>query len=314
MLARDRAVYGKEGSTVKMKRTRGDVIFDAINVLIMFLFAMIVIYPLYLVLISSVSDPRAVVRGDVLFYPIDISFEGYKRLLMNKMILIGYRNTIVYTVFGTTFAVMLTMLAGYGLSRNFPGKKFFSLFVIFTMFFKGGMIPDFLLVRSIGLYDNPLSIIILNSMTIVNVFMARTVIRSTLPDELFDAASIDGCGHFAYFVRMVLPLSKALLGVLAVLYGVNAWNDYATGMIYIRNTNLQVFQVLLKDIITSVSTSATMAEMMSENDRIDLQFAMRLAESVKYAAIVISLAPMIVIYLSAQNFFTKGIMMGSMKG
>jgi len=301
--------------TKKMKRSKGDVVFDTVNVTILTIFMLIVLYPLYLVFISSISAPHAVMRGEVLLLPIEMSFDGYRRVLASPTLMISLRNTVIYTTFSIIFSIFMTMLAGFAMSRPFLGKRFISVYFLFTMFFSGGMIPHFLIVRDLGLYNTPVTMIILNALQIIQIFIARTVIRTSLPDELYDAASIDGCNQFGYFFRFVLPLSKALMGVLAVFYGTTAWNDFITGLIFIRDRNLQVFQVVLRDILATVSnTGAAMQEMMTQQETYNLQETIRIAHSIRYASIVISLIPMILIYLSAQKYFTRGVMLGSIKG
>jgi len=296
----------------KLKRTKGDVIFDTFNTCFLVLCALLVLYPLYLIIIASISDPHAVLRGDVMLLPYDFSLIGYERLLNNRLIWISYRNSIVYTSVGTMLSLALTLMAGYAMSRQFVGRRFMNLYFIFVMFFSGGLVPTFLLVNSLGLYDNPLVMILLGAVSVWNVMIARTFIKNSIPEDLFEASSIDGCNHFKYFFMIVIPLSKALIGVLAVFYAVWRWNDFMTGMIYLRTRELFPFQLVLREILTVLQATATMEEIVGES-LINID-AMRVAESVKYSAIVISTLPMLILYLFLQKYFVKGVMIGSLKG
>lgn len=297
---------------MQVKKTVGDRVFDTLNILFLGIVALLVLYPMYIIVIASISDPYAVMRGEVLLYPKDISFVGYRRLLEQGEIWRSYLNTIVYTVAGTALNIILTMMAGYGLSRNFIGKKFINIYFIFTMFFSGGLIPTFLQIKNYGLYNNPLIMILMGAVGIWNAMIARTFLTSSLPDGLYEAATIDGCNHFRYFFQMVLPLSKALIGVLVVYYAVGHWNDFMTGLIYINKRQYQPLQVILRDLLTSLQVTDTMSQMLG--DITDNQEVMRVAESVKYCAIIISTVPILILYMAMQKFFVKGVMIGSLKG
>ena len=212
----------------------GDRIFQVVNHMLLLAAVLVVTYPLYIILIASVSDPYAVMRGEVLLYPKNISTIGYERLLKHKDIWIAYKNTVIYTVAGTSLNLIVTLMAGYALSRNFIGKKWVNLYFVFTMFFSGGLIPAFLQVKSYGLYNSPWVMVLMGMISVWNVIIARTFIKNSLPDELYEAAVMDGCSHVWYFIKIVVPLSKALIGVLVVYYAVAHWNDYMTGLVYIR--------------------------------------------------------------------------------
>ena len=297
---------------MKIKMSVGDRIFTLTNHLLLALAVLVVVYPLYIILIASVSDPYAVMRGEVLLYPKNISIIGYERLLKHKDIWIAYGNTVLYTVVGTMLNVILTLMAGYALTRNFIGKKFVNLYFVFTMFFSGGLIPTFLQVKTYGLYNSPLIMVLMGAISVWNVIIARTFIKNSLPEELYEAAVMDGCSHIRYFMKIVLPLSKALMGVLVVYYAVGHWNDYMTGLIYIRSRNYQPLQVIMKELLTSLQVTDSMSQMLS--DVADTELVMRVAESVKYCAIVISTVPILVLYSCMQKFFVKGVMIGSLKG
>lgn len=297
---------------MRIKKSVGDRIFMGLVYMILGAAVVAVLYPLWIVMIASISDPYAVMRGEVVLWPKDISLIGYERLLQHKDIWISYMNTIIYTVLGTLLNVGVTLMTGYALSRNFMGKKAVNFYFIFTMFFSGGLIPTFLQIKSYGLYNSPLIMILMGTISVWNVMIARTFMKSSLPEELYEAAVIDGCSHVQYFVKMVLPLSKALMGVLVVYYAVAHWNDYMTGLIYISSRDYQPLQVILKELLTSLQVTDTMSQMLS--DVTDNELMMRVAESVKYCAIIISTVPILVLYTCMQKFFVKGVMIGSLKG
>jgi len=207
--------------------------------------------------------------------------------------------------------LFLTMMCGYALTRPFAGRKFVSLYLIFVMFFSGGLIPTFLTVRSLGLYNSPLIMVVMGAINVFYVMIARTFIKSSIPEELHDATVIDGGTDFSFFFRVVLPLSKAGIGVLAVYYAVGHWNDYFKGMIYLQNRSFYPFQTVLRELLTVLSSSAA-AEFT--DDLTDSALQLRIANAVKYCAVVISTAPVLVLYLFLQKYFVKGVMVGSLKG
>ncbi len=290
----------------------GDRIFQVVNHMLLLAAVLVVTYPLYIILIASVSDPYAVMRGEVLLYPKNISTIGYERLLKHKDIWTAYKNTVIYTVAGTSLNLIVTLMAGYALSRNFIGKKWVNLYFVFTMFFSGGLIPALLQVKSYGLYNSPWVMVLMGMISVWNVIIARTFIKNSLPDELYEAAVMDGCSHVWYFIKIVVPLSKALIGVLVVYYAVAHWNDSMTGLVYISNRKYQPLQVVLKELLTSLQVTDSMSQMLG--DVADNELMMRVAESVKYCAIVISTVPILVLYSSMQKFFVKGVLIGSVKG
>lgn len=299
-------------TNMKIRARGGDLVFEIVNHVLLILAAIVVIYPLYLIIIASISDPYAVMRGEVLLYPKDISFIGYQKLLQNPEIWRAYLNTIIYTVVGTVLNVLITMMAGYALSRKFAGRRFMNFYFVFTMFFSGGLIPTFLLVRSYGLYNNPLIMIVMGALGVWNLMIARSFIASTLPEELYEAAVVDGCSHFRYFFFFVLPLSQALMAILGVYYAVGHWNDFMTAIIYLSKYSYMPLQVIVRNMVAALQMTEEMTNMLDEIT--DYAEVARIAESVKYCVILVSTAPIIVLYLSLQKYFVKGAMIGSLKG
>ncbi len=296
----------------EIKLAKSDKVFDFFNYIILGIVALIVIYPLYFVLIASISEPDAVNAGYIFLYPIGITMEGYQRIFEDSSIWIGYRNTIFYTVFGTALNVIITLLTAYPLSRSdLKGKKYIMLFFLFTMFFNGGLIPTFILVNDIGLYNKPVTLIIMGALAVYNMIIAKSFFENTIPSELKEAAEIDGCGPFKFFLQIVLPLSKALIGVLAVYYGVSHWNQYFNALIYLTDAELQPLQMILREIlIQNSSVQMAMDESMLE----ELYRRERYAQLIKYGVIVVASVPMLCIYPFVQKYFAKGVMIGSVKG
>ena len=222
----------------------------------------------------------------------------------------GYRNTIFYTVVGTVFNVFLTMLTAYPLSRkNFVGKKFFIFFFMFTMYFAGGLIPSFLVNKALGLYDNWMIMIVAGLISVPNVIICRTFMQNSIPDELYEAAVVDGITHWKNFTRIVLPLSAPVIAVMVLYYGVAHWNDYWTAMVYLSKQETFPLQLVLRGILTLNQVDTGLIQ-----DYEDLIQRQNLVELMKYALIVVSSVPLIVIYPFFQKHFTKGIMVGSLKG
>ncbi|MBR4059443.1 MAG: carbohydrate ABC transporter permease [Lachnospiraceae bacterium] len=290
-------------------RKKKITIFDIVIYFIAAFLFLIVAYPLILVVSCSISDPGLVATGQVLFWPKGINMEGYKQLLNNPNILIGYGNTIFYTVFGTLVNLAVTIPAGYVLSKTMvPGTKLFTGLFMFTMYFSGGMIPTFLLVNKLGLYNTRAVLLILGAFSTYNCIICRSFFVG-LPTELEEAARIDGCSPLGIFFKVVLPLSKALLGVMVLYFGVAHWNGYFNAMIYINEDVKQPLQVFLRRILVLAQISANMDEAGD--------YAAHLADMealIRYAVIVVSSAPLLILYPFLQKYFDKGVLIGSVKG
>lgn len=291
-----------------------DRVFNVIILVLVVLLLVITLYPLYLVVICSISDANLVTTGQVTLYPKGLTLLGYNAVLENKEIWRSYANSIFYTLTGTVLSLCVTMGAAFTLSRKFPGKKLISFLFAFTMFFSGGMIPTFLTVRDIGLYNKPLICVLMGCVSVWNVMLARTYISTNIPEALYEAANLDGASQIQYFFQIVLPLSGTIVGVLAVYYGVARWNDYWTGLIYINDRNLLPLQTVLKGILASLESSRELLmSMVSDSAESDAQLLNR-AQIAKYCIIVVSTVPAVVLYLCMQKFFVKGVMIGSIKG
>ena len=296
-----------------IKETRRDRIFNGINLIIVTVCLLLVLYPLYFVVICSFSNPNSVAAGEVWLYPKDITLDAYKTVFENKDILIGYRNTIFYTIVGTLFNLALTLPAAYGLSKkNFMGRNVIMFFIVLTMYFSGGMIPTYLTVRGLGLLNTWWALIIPAGCSTYNLIVARTFFANGVPSEIEEAAIIDGCSTFRVFFQIVLPLSTALIGVLTLYYGVAHWNEYFRALIYLSSAREKVpLAQVLREILILNTMKATAGS--SVDEEMALYYA-NLANLLKYALIIVSAAPLLVVYPFLQKYFDKGVMIGSLKG
>ncbi len=291
-----------------VQNTIGERLFSLfIGCYVVFCF-IVVAYPIYFIFIASFSDPTAVAAGTVWFYPKGANLEGYRTILAYERIWIGYRNTIFYTVFGTLISLVVTLPAGYALSRkDFMPRRLLIFLFTFTMFFSGGLIPTYILISKLNLYNKIWVMLIPFCLNVYNLIIVRSFFESSIPVELQEAATIDGCGDGRFFFSVVLPLSKAIIAVIALYYAVATWNNYFRPMIYIKNNAIQVLQVFLRDILIQNQ----MLETMSADS---LNTVQNLADVIKYGIIIISALPMIMVYPFVQRFFVKGVMIGAVKG
>jgi putative aldouronate transport system permease protein len=298
---------------VTMKSSQSDKIFDMINGIILTLAALVTIYPLYFIIIASITDPQIINQGEILLYPRDISFGAYKHIFGYGKIWSGYLNTIIYTVAGAGLGTLITLMYSYGLAqKQFSFKKFLNLFAVITMFFNGGLIPTYLVVRNLGLLDSRWAVILVGMVGVWNIMITRTFFINSIPNDLQEAAYVDGCSHFRYFFQILIPLSKAIIVVLLLFYGVAQWNGFFKALIYLSEQSLYPLQLILKDILASTEITDSMYEMVEDMEA--LAEAAKLADQVKYGVILISALPLLIIYPFLQQFFVQGVTMGSVKG
>lgn len=296
-------VFNKKG------KSTSDFVMDCIIFVVSICIFLIIAYPLYFVVIASVSDSTLVSTGHVTLYPKGFSLFGYQQIFQDARIWTGYRNTIIYTGLGTFVNLLFTLPAAYTLSRKeFRARRPLMFFFVFTMFFNGGLIPTYLLMRDLNLINSMWVFIFPFSVNVFNLIITRTFFESSIPSELFEAAQIDGCSHFQFFWKVVLPLSKAVVSVIGLYYLVGRWNDFFTGLIYIRDYSLQPLQIVLRDILLSNQVFAQGAGATAGG------YAQRYADQIKYGVIIVSTLPILVIYPFIQKYFEKGVMIGSVKG
>lgn len=295
------------------RATRGDAVFNIVNVLLITIFLVIVIYPLYWTMIASFSDPNFVNRGEVLVLPKGLNLSGYKRLLEYDKIWRAYGNTLLYTVLGVILNVAVTVLAGYALSRpNLPGRKIFMKLLIFTMFFNGGIVPLYILVKNLGLIDNMLGLLLPTTLSVYNLTVARAFFQSSIPDGIIEAAQIDGCSNIKTFFRIVLPVSPAIISVMCLFHVVFRWNEYFNAMLFFTKAELYPLQLVLRDILISAQAAAN--DVGSGHNAQGIVEMQKQAQLIKYSSIIVSTVPMLVLYPFLQKYFVKGIMVGAMKG
>ncbi len=298
-------------SVYKQRINRQDRQFYLANDLFLFIILLVIIYPLIYVVSASFSSPNAVVTGRVWLYPVDFSLAGYKAVFANKSIMTGYANTIFYTTVGTAISVILTIAAAYPLARrDFKPRKVIMLIFAFTMFFGGGIIPTYILVKDLGMIDTRWALLLPQAMSVFNVIIARTFFQST-PSELLEASQIDGCSDMRYLISVLLPLSKPIIAVLALFYSVSIWNAYFDALLYINDESLRPLTLILRDILVANSIDMSM---MQNVDIDTLTAKMGLSELLKYSLIIVSSVPMLIIYPFIQHYFVQGVMIGAIKG
>jgi multiple sugar transport system permease protein/putative aldouronate transport system permease protein len=293
-----------------MKTPFEDRIYYTIVYVVSFLLLISVLYPMVFILSASFSSPLAVSTGQVTFLPVEPGLQGYRAVFKDTRIPMGYRNTIFYTVFGTLINVSMTLICAYPLARkHLPHRGTITFFFTFTMLFSGGMIPNYLLLRDLRMLNTVWALLIPGAISVYSMIITRTFIANSIPDELLEATQIDGCSDFKYFFLFVLPLSKAVIAVIAMQYAVGHWNAYFNAFIYLTKKELYPLQVFLREILIMNQIAA--------NDIADPETAIAmqgLADLLKYSLIVISSAPILCIYPFFQKYFVKGVMIGSIKG
>jgi len=296
--------------SAKLKNSMDDMILYICVDAILIIFVIIVGLPLLNILSSSFSSTRAVITGKVFLWPVGFSLEGYKAVFSHRLIVSAYRNTIFYTLVGTLINLAVTMTCAYPLSRkDFPMRKFFTIFFAFTMFFGGGLIPTYILMTQIKFINTIWAMLIPGAMSVYNMILARTFLSSNTLQSLHDAAQIDGCSDAGYFFTIILPLSKPIIAVLALYYAVGHWNSYFNALIYLNNEKLYPLQLVLRQILVMNQIDAS--ELTDVEELIARQ---GLADLLKYSLIVVSTAPILCVYPFIQKYFMKGVMIGSLKG
>ncbi|MEA4890698.1 MAG: carbohydrate ABC transporter permease [Clostridiaceae bacterium] len=297
-----------------MKKASGDTIFYAINYVLLTIILVIVLYPMIYIVSCSFSSSQAVISGEVWLWPVKPTLMGYETIFRNKDIMTGYSNSIFYTVCGTLLSVALTMLAAYPLSRSdFKLGGPIMLIFTFTMFFGGGIIPTYLLISSLGLINTRASMILPGAVGVYNIILSRTFLRSTIPSELLEAGQIDGCSDFRFFKAVVLPLSKAIIAVVALFYAVGYWNSYFSALIYLHDRAKYPLQLVLREIL--IQNKMTALEMSTGTMTPEEMAAKQaLYELLKYSLIIVASLPVLCIYPFVQRYFVKGVMIGAIKG
>ena len=297
----------------RIRQSRSDTIYDAVVLFCIITFLVLILYPLWFVVIASFSNSGEVIKGNVILWPKQFSVEAYEKVFADPKIMTGYRNTIIYTFFGTLLNLAGTIAAAYPLSRrDFVGRRPIMLILMFTMFFNGGLIPTYLVYKQIGLINSPLVMIIPGMVNVYNMIVMRSFFEN-LPYEMHEAAFIDGCGNIQILIRIVLPLSLPIISVMLIFYGVSHWNEYFTALVYVSDQKYKPLQLILRDILITNTTrvSSMMSGGASDSGEMD---RIRTAESIKYAVAIVSTLPVLCLYPFLQKHFSKGVMLGAIKG
>ena len=300
------------GKERKKRALSQDRVFDWVNIAIMCVLFVIFAWPLWFIVIASVSDPNSIWNGAVLLLPKNFNLDSYIEILHYEDIWIGYRNTIFYTVCGTLINLFLSILAAYPLSRkDFVLNSFFTKLFLFTMYFSGGMIPLYLVVYTLNMTDTIWALMIPNAISFYNVIIMRTYFNNSIPESLQEAADLDGANTWQYLWKVVLPLSKPIIAVLALYYGMAHWNNFFNALIYINDSNLYPLQMFLRSILINNTFNS---DLMATLDPEAVERMMRLAETMKYGIIIVSTLPVLCAYPFVQKHFVKGVMIGAVKG
>lgn len=293
----------------KMQQSLSDRLFYIFVTVIAVAALVIVLYPMYFIVIASFSNSNMVNQGLVTLVPKDINFFGYQKILERTDLWVGYRNTILYTVCGTLLNLAVTLPAAYVLAQSrFRARRFVMTLFVITMYFGGGMVPTYMLVKTLHLTNTPLIMIIMGAVSVYNVIITRTFFENSIPNELQEAAELDGCSHFRYFSAIVLPLSKAVISVITLYYAVGHWNDFFNALLYLNRDEYQPLQTILRNILISNQAMAGIT-VAGEGS-----YAQQYADQIKFAVIIVSTVPVLCIYPFIQKYFEKGVMIGAVKG
>ena len=294
----------------KIRDSAEDRVFYAVVNVIMAAVLIVVLYPLIYVVSSSISKASAVQAGKVILLPVGFSLDGYRTVFQYKTVMTGYLNSAKYMVLGTSINVVITLICAYPLSRRtLPMRGFFMFLFTFTMYFGGGLIPTYLVVRKLKLLNTVWALVLPGALGVYNMIITRTFIQNTIPGEMLEAAQIDGCSDIQFFFHMVLPLSKAIIAVITLYYAVGHWNSWFDAFIYLTNRDMYPLQLILRDILLVSQVDVTLID-----DPEILERMIGLADLMKYSLIVIATVPMMALYPFVQKYFIRGVMIGSLKG
>ncbi len=296
---------------MKRKKITQDTIVYFINYILLTVLLVVVLYPLIYIISCSFSSGDALMSGRVKLFPVDLTLQSYQAVFKYHSIWTGYRNSIIYAIVGTLISMVLTLFAAYPLSRDdFRGKKIFTVIILFTMMFSGGLIPTYLLVKNLDLMDTIWAVVLPGAVNAYNIIVARTFFANTIPKELQEAAEMDGCTDFRFFVRIVIPLSTPIIAVLSLWVVVGLWNSYFGPMIYLNSQEKYPLQLVLRRILLLSQVNLNQSNIDPETIRKN-QY---LGEMLKYGTIIISTLPLMIVYPFVQKYFVKGVMIGSVKG
>lgn len=292
------------------QKSKSDLSFKLSVYIVLAVGSLLVLYPLIYVVSASISEPSTVTSGKLWLLPVDLSFRAYELVFQNQSLVRGFLNSVAYTVLGTVINLVVTICAAYPLSRKgLRGKTFFMAYFTFTMLFSGGMIASYMVVNNLNMLDTIWALVLPGAISVWNMVIMKTYFQSTIPEELYEAATLDGSSDFGFLLRIVLPLSTTVLGVIGIYYAIGHWNSYFTPMIYLNDMKKYPLQLILREIlILGQIDQSSVKGMLSE------EFSQGVGQLLKYAVIVVSSLPMILVYAFMQKFFVKGVMVGAIKG
>lgn len=301
------AVFKK--NTRPIKQSAGDRVFDIVNAIIITLITIVIVYPLYYVLLASITDPTVVNTGKLLLYPEAPYIDGYKRAFSYAPLWTGYKNTLIYTFVGTIISLICTIPAGYALSRmDLPGRRVIMFLFTFTMFFNGGIVPLYLVVQNLHIYDTIWAVALPVAVSVYNLIVCRSFFDTGIPIEMLEAAKIDGCNDFVFFFRIVIPLSSTIIAVMCLFYATALWNQFFNPLMFLSGQDKMPLQVVLRNLVLSNQVNS-----ITSNAQ-EIAMRQRLAEQLKYCTVVLAAAPLLIVYPFLQKYFAKGVMVGAVKG
>ncbi len=290
-------------------------LFDVINAVLVVMITLVTIYPLYFCIIASFSDPYQVAQGNTMFWIKDFTLDPYRYVLEEKQLWVGYKNTIIYTLLGTLYNLVLTIPAAYVLTKTYmPFRSVISWFFFITMYLSGGMIPSYLLIKDLHLINSPLVLIIGAGVSCYNLIVTRQYFSSSIPQDIYEAAYIDGASEMKCFTSIAMPLAKPIIAVMALYYGVAHWNSYYNALLYIRDKALYPLQLVLRGILITNELSINSLETADADTVAYMVQRAHMAQGIKYAIVFIASLPLLIAYPFLQKYFAKGIMVGSVKG
>ena len=296
-------------------RSRADKVFDLVNVAILVGVFIVTLYPIYFVVIASISEPRLVAGGQIILYPRGLNLEAYRYVLRDESILTGYRNSLFYATGQAAISLALTIPAAYALSRrDFMGRKVIMLYAVFTMYFTGGIIPFYILVRSLGLMNSVFALMLPNAVNVFNLIIARTFFSATIPHELLESAQMDGCTNTRFFLQIVLPLAQAIIAIVILFNIVQNWNAWFHAMLFINDRAKFPLQLILRQFLLVGEALAGSSEALTMMTPEEIRRRQYIADLLRYGIIVIAIAPLLILYPFIQKHFVKGIMIGAIKG
>ena len=297
-------------------KAHSDIFLKLVIIAVMTVVVIVTVYPIYFSVVASLSEPADVIMGRVSVWPIGFTKESYQNILNQSSIWSGYRNSILYMFFGTLLSLCLTIPTAYVLSHhNLPGRNILSWYFIIILYLSGGLVPTYLVVRGLNLLNKPYTMIIIASFSVYNMVVSRVYFESSIPAEVYESARIDGASEFGQFFRIALPLATPIIAVIGLFYASTRWNDYFNGMIYLSNSDYYPLQLVLRNVlIQSQMAAATIDPTLDPEAVVALTRRTYMAETMKYALIIISSLPMLILYPFVQKYFVKGMMIGSVKG